>query len=61
MGPPEHKTSRGALGCAEGVGFRIMARERMAKLLKYGHFEVMSWHVMTHSMAGQNFIFKRKL
>ena len=37
-----NKTSRGALGCAKGVGFRIMARERMAKLLKirslWSHF-----------------------
>ena len=56
-----HKTSRGALGCAEGVGFRIMARERMAKLLKYAHFEAISCHIMTYFMTCQFFMFIREL
>ena len=49
-----HKASRRALGCPEGVGFMIMARERMAKLLKYCHFEPISCHIMTYFMTFQN-------
>ena len=56
-----HKTSRRALGCPEGVGFRIMARERMAKLLKYCHFEPISCHIMTYFMTSQNFMLIRQL
>mgnify|MGYP007071525105 CR=1 FL=1 len=35
------------------VGFRIMARERMAKLLKYGHFERRIGHITTYFMTSQ--------
>ena len=56
-----HKTSRRALGCPEGVGFRIMARERMAKLLKYCHFEPISCHIMTYFMTSKNFMLIRQL
>ena len=48
-----HKTSRRALGCPEGVGFRIMARKRMAKWLKYDHFEAISCHIITYFMTSQ--------
>ena len=30
-----------------------MARERMAKLIKYAHFEAISCHIMTYSMTCQ--------
>ena len=30
-----------------------MARERMAKLLKYAHFEAISCHIMTYFMTCQ--------
>ena len=33
--------------------FRIMARERMAKLLKYGHFERHTGHITTYFMTSQ--------
>ena len=32
------------------VGFRIMARERMAKLLKYDHFESHTSHIIVNCM-----------
>ena len=56
-----NKTSRGALGCAKGVGFRIMARERMAKLLKYCHFEAISCHIMTYFMKCQKSMLIREV
>ena len=56
-----HKTSRRALGCPEGVGFRIMARQRMAKLIKYGHSEAISCHINIFFMTCQNFIIRREL
>ena len=56
-----HKTSRRALGCPEGVGFRIMARERMAKLLKYGHFKAISCHIMTYFRTCENFMLLTEL
>ena len=56
-----HKTSRRALGCPEGVGFRIMARQRMAKLIKYGHSEAISCHIMTYFRACQNFMLLTEL
>ena len=30
-----------------------MARQRMAKLIKYGHSEAMSCHIMTYFMTSQ--------
>ena len=51
-----HKTSRRALGCPEGVGFRIMARERMAKLLEYDHFERHTGHIITDFMTSRIFM-----
>ena len=38
-----------------------MARERMAKLLKYCHFEPISCHIMTYFMTSQNFMLIRQL
>ena len=35
------------------IGFRIMARERMAKLIKYDHFEDIISHLITHFMSSQ--------
>ena len=35
------------------VGFRIMARERMAKLIKYDHFEGRIGHITTYFMTSQ--------
>ena len=48
-----HKSSGGALGCADRIGFRIMARERMAKLIKYDHFEGRIGHIITYFMSSQ--------
>ena len=38
-----------------------MARERMAKLLKYDHFEAISCHIMTYFVSCQNFMIRREL
>ena len=38
-----------------------MARERMAKSLKYDHFEAISCYIMTYFMTCQNFMIRREL
>ena len=38
-----------------------MARERMAKLMKYGHFEAISCHINTYFMTCQNFMIRTEL
>ena len=38
-----------------------MARERMAKSLKYDHFEAISCHIITYCMTCQTFIIRREL
>ena len=38
-----------------------MARQRMAKLIKYGHSEAISCHIMTYFMTCQNFMIRREL
>ena len=38
-----------------------MARERMAKLLKYVHFETTSCHMMPYFMTSLNFMIRREL
>ena len=38
------------------VGFRIMARERMAKLPKYGHFDWHIEHIIFNFMTMKNYI-----
>ena len=56
-----YKPPRRALGCPEGVGFRIMARKRMATLLKYAHFEAISCDIITYFMTCQNFTIRKQL
>ena len=38
-----------------------MARERMAKSLKYDHFEAISCHIITYFMTCQNSTIRREL
>ena len=38
-----------------------MARQRMAKLIKYGHSEAISCHIMTYFKACQNFMLLTEL
>ena len=50
-----HKTSRRALGCPEGIGFKIMARERMAKLMKYCDLDGHAGHIIVNFMIIKNY------
>ena len=38
-----------------------MARERMAKLLRYDHFEAISCHMITYFMTSQKSMIRRKV